>query len=99
MTPARGVAVLAAALVWAVAARAAEPPAATPDLEMLRDLDMLTSPSYTRDRELGRKLGILERLRMLEGLRQMEGEAVPATRPAGSAPQTPSGAPTPKEVK
>jgi hypothetical protein len=56
----------------AVEAGAAEP-AATPkatgdavDAEMLRDLDLLTSPDYARDREVTRRMGLLERLRMLE---------------------------------
>lgn len=56
----------------AVGAGAAEP-AATPkatgdavDAEMLRDLDLLTSPDYARDREVTRRMGLLERLRMLE---------------------------------
>ena len=56
----------------AVEAGAAEP-AATPkatgdavDAEMLRDLDLLTSPDYERDREVTRRMGLLERLRMLE---------------------------------
>jgi hypothetical protein len=33
---------------------------------MLRDLDLLTSPDYARDREVTRRMGLLERLRMLE---------------------------------
>jgi hypothetical protein len=95
VTPARGVLVLAVVLASAPAARAAEPPPGALDAAMLRDLDVVASPNYARDRELGRKLGLVERLRMLETLRQMETEAVPAARPAGPSP-APS---APREVK
>lgn len=60
---------------------------------------MLASPSYARDRELGRKLRVVERMRMLETLRQMEAEAGSAPRPAVSAPPTPFSSTSPKEVK
>ena len=98
MTPARGALVLVAWLVGLTAARAAEPPAAPLDAEMLRDLDVVASPTYTRDRELGKKLRVVERMRMLEGLRRMEADApVPtAAPPTSSVPPTP---PAPKEVK
>lgn len=38
----------------------------TVDAEMLRDLDVLISPDYARDREVARRMGLLERLRLLE---------------------------------
>jgi len=66
----------------------AGPPEAV-DAEMLRDLDLLTSPDYARDREVARRMGLLERLRMLEGERAPDA-AGPAPGPA--APETP---PTP----
>ena len=56
------------------------------DAEMLRDLDLLTSPDYARDREVARRMGLLERLRMLEGERAPDA-AGPAPGPA--APETP----------
>lgn len=95
MTPARGVLALAVVLVSALAARAAEPPPGALDAEMLRDLDVVANPNYARDREVGRKLGLVERLRLLETWRLMETGAVPAAGPAGPAP-TPS---APREVK
>ena len=68
------------ALSGAVAAGAAEPTAAPPpgnavDAEMLRDLDLLTSPDYARDREVARRMDLLERLRMLE--KQAADDAAP----------------------
>jgi hypothetical protein len=92
--PARGVPALALILSTAAAARAGEAPRGALDAEMLRDLDMLGSPSYPRDRELGRTLGLVERLRLLERLRRMEIEppALPVTQPA--VPPT-----APREVK
>lgn len=36
------------------------------DAEMLRDLDLLVSPSYARDREVARRMNLLERWRLLE---------------------------------
>jgi hypothetical protein len=56
------------------------------DAEMLRDLDLLSSPDYARDREVARRMGLLERLRMLEGERARDA-ADPAPGPA--APETP----------
>jgi hypothetical protein len=38
----------------------------TVDAEMLRDLDLLVSPDYARDREVMLRMGLLERLRLLE---------------------------------
>lgn len=95
MTPAGGVLMLAAVLVSAPPARAAGPAAGALDAEMLRDLDAVANPSYARDRDLGRKLGLAERLRLLGGLRQVETEppVVPAARPAGGA-TTPSASAT-----
>lgn len=94
MEPTRGALALVLILFAAAAARAAEAPRGALDAEMLRDLDMLGSPSYPRDRELGRQLGIVERLRMLERLRQVEIEppALPVAQP--SVPPA-----APKEVK
>ena len=59
----------------------------TVDAEMLRDLDLLSSPDYARDREVARRMGLLERLRMLEGERAQDA-AAPAPGPA--APETPA---------
>lgn len=47
------------------------------DAEMLRDLDLLESPDYARDREVARRMGFLERLRMLERQREQESAAAP----------------------
>ncbi len=44
----------------------------TVDAEMLRDLDLLSSPDYARDREVARRMGFFERLRMLENQRAQE---------------------------
>ncbi|MEX2221698.1 MAG: hypothetical protein WEG40_07865 [Candidatus Rokuibacteriota bacterium] len=44
---------------------------------MLRDLDLLESPDYARDREVARRMGFLERLRMLERQREQESAAAP----------------------
>lgn len=89
--------VVATVLLTATAARAAEPPKGALDAEMLRDLDVLGSPSYARDRELGRKMSVIERLRMLEVLRQMETDPASGTLPAGHPPTSPSA--SPREVK
>jgi len=56
------------------------------DAEMLRDLDLLSSPDYARDREVARRMGLLERWRMLE-VERAQDAAGPATGP--SAPETP----------
>ena len=55
-----------------------------PTAEMLRDLDVLNSGEYVRDRELGKRLRLLERLRVLEALPFLESPLPPAT-PAGSS--------------
>ncbi len=54
------------------------------DAEMLRDLDLLSSPDYARDREVARRMGFFERLRMLENQRAQE-----AAGGAGSASSPP----------
>jgi hypothetical protein len=81
-----GLAVLA--LAGASEAEAAEPSgrAGAPDAvdaEMLRDLDLLSSPDYARDREVARRMGLFERLRMLESQRAQEaaGDESTATPP------------------
>ncbi|HUM16489.1 MAG TPA: hypothetical protein VL086_12420 [Candidatus Nitrosotalea sp.] len=70
------------------AERAAAPKqAATPeavDAEMLRDLDLLSSPDYARDREVARRMGFFERLRMLEGQRAQD--AATSGSPTTTAP-------------
>ena len=56
------------------AARGAEAPG-TPaqgkgeeiDAELLRDLEVLNNANYARDREIAKRLSLLERLRMLQG--------------------------------
>ena len=53
------------------------------DAEMLRDLDLLTSPDYVRDREVARRMGLLERLRMLE---TQAADDAAASGPARSGP-------------
>ena len=55
------------------------------DAEMLRDLDLLSSPDYSRDREVARRMGFLERLRMLESQPAADGAASPETG-GGPAP-------------
>ncbi len=57
---------------------------------MLRDLDLLASPSYARDREVARRMGLLERLRLLESPDAGDAAGSP---PAGPPP--PSSAPAP----
>ena len=52
------------------------------DAEMLRDLDLLSSPDYARDREVARRMGLFERLRMLEIQRAQD--AAGATESASS---------------
>jgi hypothetical protein len=56
------------------------------DAEMLRDLDLLSSPDYARDREVARRMGLLERMRMLE-VERAQDAAGPA--PGPSAPEPP----------
>jgi hypothetical protein len=58
------------------------------DAEMLRDLDLLSSPDYARDREVARRMGLLERLRMLEVERAQDGAG-----PSPRAPEPPPAAP------
>ena len=58
---------------------------------MLRDLDLLGNANYARDRELGRKINLVEQMRMLETLRQMETDPAAATLPAGPPPKLPTG--------
>lgn len=81
-----GLAVLA--LAGVSEARAAErgAPEAV-DAEMLRDLDLLSSPDYARDREVARRMGFFERLRMLES--QHAQEAANGPGPASSPPPPP----------
>ena len=61
----------------------------TVDAEMLRDLDLLSSPDYARDREVARRMGFFERLRMLES--QHAQEAATGPGPASSPPLPPRG--------
>jgi hypothetical protein len=88
-------------LLTATAARGAEPPQGSLDAELLRDLDLLGNTNNARDRELGRKLGLIERMRMLESLRQLETDPAAITQPAVTPPPSPpASAPrSPKEVK
>jgi hypothetical protein len=65
----------------------AGPPEAV-DAEMLRDLDLLSSPDYARDREVARRMGLLERMRMLETQRAQEAPGAP-TAPASPEPPPP----------
>jgi hypothetical protein len=58
---------------------------------MLRDLDVLSSPDYARDREVTRRMGLFERLRLLE--QQAADDAAvtaPPTRPDAPRPTTPA---------
>ncbi|HEX9747862.1 MAG TPA: hypothetical protein VGB86_05585 [Methylomirabilota bacterium] len=52
------------------------------DAEMLRDLDLLSSPDYARDREVARRMRFFERLRMLESERAQEASSSAAPPPA-----------------
>jgi len=92
MEPIRGAVALALLLTSVPTARAAEPSRAPLDAEMLRDLDVLGSPTYSRDRELSRRLPLIERFRVLETLRQAETESppVPATVPGAPPSSSPS---------
>jgi len=56
------------------------------DAEMLRDLDLLSSPDYARDREVARRMGLLERMRMLE-VERAQNATGPA--PGAAAPDPP----------
>ena len=56
------------------------------DAEMLRDLELLSSPDYARDREVARRMGLLERLRMLENQRAQEAASGPESAPSPAPP-------------
>jgi hypothetical protein len=60
---------------------AAAPKEPEPDIEALRDLDLLLAENFARERDLLTRMPVLERLRMLERLHLFESEAerVPAT--------------------
>jgi hypothetical protein len=94
MRPARGVVSLALIGLAVTPTQAADP--APLDAEMLRDLDVVGSPTYTRDRELARRLRLVERMRMLDDLRKVEAEAPP---PPVNPTTTPAAPAAPKEVK
>ena len=53
------------------------------DAEMLRNLDLLESPDYARDREMARRLRFFERLRLLESPRLPDAAAWPGPDPGG----------------
>lgn len=59
------------------------------DAEMLRDLDLLESPEYARDREVARRMGFFERLRMLESERAREAASRPGPGPAAERAKAP----------
>lgn len=59
------------------------------DAEMLRDLDLLESPEYARDREMARRMGFFERLRMLENERAQESASRPGPDPAAERAKVP----------
>ena len=52
------------------------------DAEMLRDLEILSSPEYARDREIAKLLSFLERMRALQALPA----ATNQPQPAGATP-------------
>ena len=94
MRSGRGALALALIVLAATPARGADP--VPLEAEMLRDLDVVDSPTYARDRELAGKLRLVERMRMLEDLRRIEAQApfppvTPTTVPAAPA--------APREVK
>lgn len=60
------------------------------DAEMLRDLEILNNPNYARDREIAKRLSILERLRMLDRMTR--------NRPAPDAAAIPA-EPAKREVR
>ena len=94
MRPGRGMLPLALIVLAATPARAADP--APLDAEMLRDLDVVDSPTYARDRELARKLRLVERMRMLEDLQKLEAEG--PSRPV-TPTKVPAAPAAPREVK
>ena len=57
------------------------------DAEMLRDLELLSSPDYARDREIAKRMGFLERMRALQALPWGNNQPPPTgpTPPAGPA--------------
>ncbi len=77
------------------AARAAEAPRATTaqakgdeiDADMLRDLDLLNSANYARDREIAKRMTLFERLRALQEPPSASKQPQPegAKPPAGAA--------------
>jgi hypothetical protein len=89
-----------ASLGLALAALGAQRPAAAQtrpapepiDAELLRDLDLLSSGDYQRDREVARRLRFLERMRMIERMKALE------EQPPAEATGTPARAPQ-KEVR
>ncbi len=81
----------ALALAGVSEAGAAEPAgrAGTPetvDAEMLRDLDLLSSPDYARDRDVARRMGLFERLRMLEIQRAQDAASGPESASSPAPP-------------
>ena len=56
------------------------------DAEMLRDLDLLLSPQFAREREMSLRMPFLERLRLLESARGPEPLSGRAPAPTGGAP-------------
>ena len=77
-----------AALVGGVAAAGEEPPS-VPDAQLLLDLDLLIQ-AEPQERDLMRRMSVVERLRLLELFRYLD--ARPAVAPA--EPRTPSPPPT-----
>jgi hypothetical protein len=79
------------------------------DAEMLRDLDLLSSPDYGRDREVARRMGFFERMRLLDFQRAQEASnapmdggvpaSAPAARPAPAPPPAPTPMPMPMPTK
>ena len=57
------------------------------DAEMLRDLELLSIPNYTRDREIAKRMSFLERMRALQALPWGNNQPPPTgpTPPAGPA--------------
>ena len=82
--------------VAAGAAEAPAPPRTSPakgdeiDAEMLRDLEVLNNPNYSRDREIAKRLSFLERMRILDQMTR--------NRPAPEG-STPPAEPAKREVK
>ncbi|HEU4438938.1 MAG TPA: hypothetical protein VFT36_06790 [Methylomirabilota bacterium] len=57
---------------------------------MLRDLDLLVSPDYARDREVARRMGLLERLRLLESPTASEAATSAPARPEAGRTTAPA---------